>query len=159
MYSKKCRGKQEKMQLSFIKAQEKDIGRIFDLSKEQIDIYEDVKRINYEKTLEWIYNKIKTNISEYVCVLLDGDLVGYYYFHKSNEKMEIDDLYVLPEHRQKGIGTTVIEKCCLETKESIFLYVFEKNSRAISLYQRLGFEIKKKMENGICIMQRDYIIT
>ena len=69
--------------------------------------------------------------------------------------MELDDLYVLPEYRRRGIGTMIIEKCCSESDLPIFLYVFSGNTGAVSLYQRLGFRITESVGGTRYIMQRD----
>ena len=50
------------MELRFAPAQECDIERIYASNKELIDTYEVVENIDYEKVLQWVLKKIKTNI-------------------------------------------------------------------------------------------------
>jgi ribosomal protein S18 acetylase RimI-like enzyme len=54
----------------------------------------------------------------------------------------IDELYVIPEYRNRGIGTLFIRQL-IDAKETVALQleVFHDNERAFALYKRLGFEI------------------
>ena len=143
------------MELQFAPARECDIEGIYASNKELIDTYEEVGNIDYEKVLKWVYKKIETNIEEYVAVFLDDRKVGYYHFYPSEGKMELDDLYIFPEFRSKGIGSVIIQKCIEERDSTIFLYVFAKNVRAIALYEKLGFKIVKNIRDTRYIMERE----
>lgn len=145
------------MELQFTPAQECDIEKIYSLNKELIDTYEDVEKIDYDKVLKWVLKKIEANINDYKCVFLNGQKVGYYYFHSSEGKMELDDLYIFPEFRSKGIGTAIVQKCFEESDDTIFLYVFAKNVRAIALYEKLGFKIVKNIRDTRYIMEREKV--
>lgn len=50
------------MKLIYQAAQEEDIPSIFELNKQLIDQYEDIKIIDYEQVLKWVYQKIETYI-------------------------------------------------------------------------------------------------
>ena len=142
------------MELKFERASGADVEAIFALSKALIDQYEDVESIDYDKVLQWVRRKIGAQIGEYQRVLMDGDLAGYVHFHPDGERMELDDLYILPEYRGRGIGTAVVEKGCAETEKPVYLYVFRRNEGAVRLYQRLGFEIVQEVGSSRYVMQR-----
>lgn len=142
------------MKLNYEQASGADVEAIFALSKALIDQHEDVESIDYDKVLQWVRRKIGAQIGEYQRVLMDGDLAGYVHFHPDGERMELDDLYILPEYRGRGIGTAVVEKCCAETEKPVYLYVFRRNEGAVRLYQRLGFEIVQEVGSSRYIMQR-----
>lgn len=142
------------MELNYARASGADVEAIFTLSKALIDQYEDVASIDYDKVLQWVRRKIDAQIGEYQRVMMDGDLAGYVHFHPDGERMELDDLYILPEYRGRGIGTAVVEKCCAETEKPVYLYVFRRNEGAVRLYQRLGFEIVQEVGSSRYIMQR-----
>lgn len=142
------------MQLTYEQAAAADAERIFTMSKALIDQYEDVESIDYDRVIQWVRRKIESQIGEYRRVLASGSLAGYVHFHPEGDRMEIDDLYILPEYRGRGIGTAVIEKCCGETEKPVFLYVFIRNEGAVRLYRRLGFEIVQKVGSSRYIMQR-----
>ncbi len=142
------------MELNYVRASGADVEAIFALSKALIDRYEDVASIDYDKVLQWVRRKIDAQIGEYQRVLMDGDLTGYVHFRPDGERMELDDLYILPEYRGRGIGTAVVEKCCAETEKPVYLYVFRRNEGAVRLYRRLGFEIVQEVGGSRYIMQR-----
>lgn len=145
------------MNLSYEKATESDIEAIYEFNKYVIDRYENIQNIEYEKVLNWVHRKIETYIDEYQRILFDGELAGYYRFHQDGDKMELDDLYVFPHYRNQQIGTRVIEKCLSETTMPIYLYVFMKNVKAVSLYERLGFKVVETIKDSRYIMQIDII--
>jgi len=73
----------------------------------------------------------------------------------STRKCHILILYVLPSHRSKGIGRSLINSLIGNEslgQTSFWLYVSVKNLRAISLYESLGFrkvgEIEKLYSDG-----------
>lgn len=142
------------MELNYERASSADVEAIFALSKTLIDRYEDLDSIDYDKVLQWVRRKIEAQIGEYQRVLMDGSLAGYVHFHPDGERMELDDLYILPEYRGQGIGTAVVEKCCAETEKPVYLYVFRRNEGAVRLYKRLGFEIVQEVGSSRYIMQR-----
>ena len=142
------------MELQYIKAVPEDAGILFDFNKELIDTYEDRGSIYYEGVLSWIRRKLEKKIDEYVCITVDGRKAAWYRFAPSEGEMELDDLYVLPEFRGQGIGTQIIEKCCSETNLPVFLYVFSRNTGAVRLYERLGFQIAEEVGGTRYIMRR-----
>lgn len=58
--------------------------------------------------------------------------------------VEIRRIYVVQEHIGKGIGRELMSKCLQEARQrgcdSIWLGVWEKNSRAIGFYKKWGFK-------------------
>ena len=142
------------MDLIYASAQERDIEPLFHLCKDLIDQYEDISQIDYSKVLSWVLNKIEKCISEYTCIFRDNQKVGYYHFHSIDGKMELDDIYIFPPYQNQGIGSKVIQKCIAESSSPIFLYVFVRNTRAVSLYKKLGFRVKETIKDSRYIMER-----
>ena len=143
------------MKLKYEAADARDAETLYAFNKELIDTYEDTDKIEYDKVLLWVRKKIEKNINEYTRVTLDGKTVGYFYFHKADGENEIDDLYVLPEYRGRGIGTEIINKCIKESDTPIFLWVFVKNTGALALYTKMGFKIEGKVRETRYIMRRE----
>ena len=136
------------MLLIYQPADASDLDALFAFNKELIDRYEDLNQIPYQKVLAWVRQKLEQQIQEYTCVFADGQKAGYYHFSPMDSNtMELDDLYLFPAFRGHGIGTAVIQKCCAETSQPILLYVFQKNTGAIALYQRMGFQIQCTTQN------------
>lgn len=141
------------MELVLKRCSELDIENIFLFNKHLIDTYENLENIDYEYVLRWISLKIEKNIHEYTSIYLFDQLVGYYRFHEVDDKMELDDFFVIEEYRNKGIGTAVLKQL-IQTNKTIFLYVFVKNIHAIRLYERFGFKIIEYLHNTRCVMER-----
>lgn len=136
------------MLLTYQPADASDLDALFAFNKELIDQYEDLSQIPYQKVLAWVRQKLEQQIQEYTCIFADGQKAGYYHFSPmDSDTMELDDLYLFPAFRGHGIGTAVIQKCCAETSQPILLYVFQKNTGAIALYQRMGFQIQCTTQN------------
>ena len=142
----------ESMNLAFLPASHQDIDLLFHLNKDLIDTYEDLTIIDYPKVLHWVRRNLEANLPHFICVLCDGEPAAYYCLTDSDGKQELDSLFVLPEFQNRGIGTAILQKCQQESP-SLFLYVFKRNYRAISLYQRLGFRITQEVGQTRCIME------
>ena len=137
------------MKLQFLSAQNQHIPLIFAQAKNLIDTYEDVSAIEYDKVLNWVEKKITTHISEYVCVLLNGQACGFY---RLCEDGELDDLYVLPAFQNRGIGSEIMKRCIAVSDHPIYLYVFRRNTRAVAFYERFGFCVRETVCNTRYIM-------
>lgn len=142
------------MSLTYQNASAEDAPVIFSMCKSLIDTYEDISQIDYDKVIKWVQQKIDKNICHYICVMLDDEKVGYFHLQQEAEEAELDDLYILPKHRGKGIGTKVLSYCIDRTETPIFLYVFRKNTGAIRLYTRMGFSVSEEVGNTRLIMRR-----
>ena len=143
------------MRLSYQLALPEDVDTIFRFNKDLIDRYENIQDISYDDVLGWVRRKIEKAIHTYTRIYADGVHAGFYRFVPNEEKMELDDLYIFPEFQSRGIGTCVIEKCCVETEKPVMLYVFIRNTGAWKLYQRLGFEIRENIRGSRYIMVRE----
>lgn len=141
------------MKLVYKQAQKEDIECIYDLSKHLVDEYENIENIDYEKVMNWIYEKIQMNIADYTCIYLDDNKVGYVHFSEEDGMHEIDDLYIFEAYQNQGIGTQVIQDCITQAKNIIYLYVFVRNIRAVDLYKRIGFKITETIRNSRYIMK------
>jgi len=75
--------------------------------------------------------------------LEDGTPVGRYLLQKIPQGLRMVDFAILPEWREQGIGTHVLQKLIHNTSTNgeVFSLRVEKNNRALNLYKRLGFTI------------------
>lgn len=71
-------------------------------------------------------------------------LVERYYPGWVGPLRAIDDLFVLPEHRRRGVGKALLAAAAAETIAGgapfVELTVHENNARALRLYEQVGFE-------------------
>ena len=126
------------MELIFDPARPEDAPVIFGFAKELIETYETDPELDLAMALAWTKRKIEKRIDEYTRVLRDGQTVAYYRFVPDGARMELDDLYVLPAWRDKGIGTAILRRCLSQGKP-VYFCVFTGNVRAVALYEREGF--------------------
>ena len=139
------------MTLQFTTAGERDIPVIFGEAKNMIDTYEDLASIDYDKVINWVQRKIVKHISSYTAVILGDKSCAYY---RLCDDGELDDLYVLPEFQNHGIGSQILEKCMLESINPLYLYVFSENVRAVSFYEKYGFSVREKIGKTRLILER-----
>ena len=138
--------------LRFLPATENNIPEIFSLAKDLVDMYEDTSLIDYARVMTWMRRKIEMNISQYVCVKLHETVVAYYRLCTEENGFELDDFYVLPAFRNRGIGTAILTRCLSEANGSLSLCVFTHNTRAIALYKRFGFSVTQQVSPTRIIM-------
>ena len=105
---------------------------------------------------KWI-NHIRENLAKKKHILLvarvEAGVVGFvsatyssdFPLKVSQPFGRLNNLYVLPEYRRKGIGTRLVNECLKKMKDSsvktIRLNVVKDNQPAINLYEKLGFKI------------------
>ncbi|HEX2782271.1 MAG TPA: GNAT family N-acetyltransferase [Ilumatobacteraceae bacterium] len=76
-------------------------------------------------------------------VLVDDSPVGRLVTDASSDHVELIDIALLPQYRNHGIGTSVLRGVFAQADRiggAVHLHV-EKQSRAVHLYERLGFAI------------------
>jgi ribosomal protein S18 acetylase RimI-like enzyme len=79
--------------------------------------------------------------AEFQIVLLDGVKAGRMIVHRTQEELHLVDIALLPQYRNGGIGTALLQRVLDEAaaaKKPVRLQVL-KGNRAACFYQRLGF--------------------
>ena len=77
----------------------------------------------------------------YDLTLLDGEPVGRLYVDRREDEIRIIDIALLPEHRKKGIGSSLLRAIMAEADAAglpVRIHV-ERNNPALGLYHQLGF--------------------
>jgi len=75
-------------------------------------------------------------------ILIDDDVIGWISVFDNDDCTKIDELYVLPDVQNRGIGTSVLLEAVAHARRRglpVRVRVFKINERAIRLYERLGF--------------------
>lgn len=104
-----------------------------------------------------IINEFKGNIfTKYFIYLEKSNIIGFVNYYDMYERFEIANIYVLPEYRNKKIGSKLIEYVIKlgesQNIENITLEVKEDNVYAIRLYRNYNFKtvaIREKYYNGV----------
>ncbi|MFT4558000.1 MAG: ribosomal protein S18 acetylase RimI-like enzyme [Planctomycetaceae bacterium] len=87
------------------------------------------------------------NDAEHDIIELKGRKIGRIYVHRQEHEIRLMDISLLPEYRNKGIGSMLIQELLDEADQNgkkVSLHV-ESYNPARRLYVRLGFE---KSEDG-----------
>lgn len=105
----------------------------------------DPKLKNDKKVIKYIQNDVVESIP-YTKIIMHGNEIAGMYTARSIDSgyWYIGEIFIEPEYRGKGIGTTLIEDT-LSQHDKVKLQVAPSNKRAIKLYESLGF--KKESEN------------
>lgn len=143
------------MDLTYSPASPDDVPVIFAFAEELIRQYEDPQAIDLGFALQWTRRKIEKHIAEFSRVYYNGEKAGFFRFVPCEGGMELDDLYILPQFRGRGIGTGVVKRCISQADAPIELYVFTQNTGALRLYRRLGFEITQQVSETRMILRRE----
>jgi len=88
----------------------------------------------------------------------DGQLAGFYWIEERGQVLHLHGLIVKEQFRGQGIGTQVLEMLATRYKTSmttIELGVQRSNEQAARLYERLGFETVRTLDDlGFVVMQK-----
>ncbi len=102
---------------------------------------DEVMRIN-----NYVDEHIPVEITDYKIIMCNKNKVGCLLVAKKDDGAILDEIYLEEEYRNKGIGKDII-KNILKNNSIVYLWVYKKNIKAISLYKKMKFKIINKTEN------------
>jgi diamine N-acetyltransferase len=135
------------------KAEPKDFPEILrmiqdlaEFEKASEQVINSVEKMNNEKDLFGCFLAVNENEE-----ILGMALYFFAYFTWVGKSLYLDDLYVKPEYRCKGIGTKLLKEIfTLAKKENcgrLRWQVLNWNTSAIKLYEKLGAKIDNEWSN------------
>ncbi len=108
------------------------------------------------KSLKDIKSDFENNsYSHYLLYLVDDKIIGYINYYLIYERIEIANFNVLEDYQDKHIGTSLISELISKyenTVDNITLEVKSDNTKAIHIYEKMGFKkvaIRSNYYNGI----------
>lgn len=104
-------------------------------------------RMQYKAQRQWY--AVAYAGAEHRIILENDQPVGRILVRRAKDSIELVDISLLPEHRNRGIGTALVGELIQESRNSgavVRLQVLRTNHRAIRLYRRLGFVIASEDE-------------
>lgn len=99
---------------------------------------DEVMRIN-----NYVDEHIPVEITDYKIIICNKNKVGCLLVAKKDDGVILDEIYLEEEYRNKWIGTDIIENI-LKINPIVYLWVYKKNIKAISLYKKMKFKIINK---------------
>ena len=130
-----------------VKASKKDIPKLIQYKEDIIYMYsKGLSGEEKENITEYIITSVNETLKDYYNILFDDKIIGSILVKDIQEGKLIDEIYIEKEFRNNGIGTDIIKKL-IENNESIYLWVYKDNAKAVSLYKRLGFKVIDETES------------
>ena len=129
------------MNYILVKSSNDDVDKLIEYKKETVFKYaNNLSEEEKNKINNYINNNIPREIKNYCNIVVNDNIVGCLLLIDKEDSKLLDEIYLKKEYRNKGIGTDIIKNI---TKENniIYLWVYKSNTRAISLYKKLGFSI------------------
>ena len=103
-----------------------------------------------------VKKELSTNpFAKYLVYLDSNKVIGYIYYSDIYERCEINQIEVMLDKRNCGIGTMLIKELISSVNKGITLEVRIDNYPAIKLYEKFGFE-KKQLEKVIIMEKMVY---
>ena len=134
------------MEYKLIKSNNKDIDILIEYKKRTIYEYaKDLSKEEIDKINNYVNDEVLKLINDYYNIIVDNKIVGCLLLTNKNDGKLLDEIYLEEEYRNKGIGTDII-KNILKDNNIVYLYVYKENTKAISLYKRLGFKVIEETE-------------
>ena len=99
-----------------------------------------------ENINEYVITSVNEIFKDYYNIIIDDKIIGSVCIRDLENAKLLDEIYLEKEFRNKGIGTDIIRKI-IENNESVYLWVYKKNIKAVLLYKRLGFKIIDETES------------
>lgn len=136
------------MKLYFLKINKKDINSIYNLGKNNLQIYYDKNDINY--------SIISDDFASFK-VEYNNNIVAFVICQKMNiDRLHINSIAVDKKYRRLGIGNFIIKKIKYMFKyKFITLYVSVKNINALKLYFKNNFKIINIKKNYYYSLNED----
>ncbi len=109
-----------------------------------------------ESSWEKLYAMVQS-VGTVYRVIKDEQITGYLWIEERGRVVHIHGLVMKDAYKSKGIATealTYLEHTYRETKDALELGVHESNIPAKSLYEKLGYETVRRIDQiGFLIMQ------
>ena len=129
-----------------MKANIDDVSILIDYKLKNIFDYaenlslEEIKQIN-----NYVKSNVPKEIDDYRVICINDKKIGCLLVVNKDDGVLLNEIYLEEKYRNKGIGTSIIKKI-LSSYNIVYLWVYKLNTRAISLYKKLGFKIIDETE-------------
>ncbi len=134
------------MEYDLIKATNNDIdfikkAKLYNILKYAHDLTEkDILNIN-----NYVEKSLLVEMSNYKIIVHDNQKIGCLLVTEKEDSITLDEIYLEEEYRNKKIGTNIITNI-LKSNSLVYLWVYKKNIKAISLYKKMKFKVINKTE-------------
>ena len=129
------------MNYRLVNATKRDILKLIEYKLESIFDYaenlslEEINQIN-----DYVKSNVPKELNNYKVICIDDKKVGCLLITNKDDGVLLDEIYLEEKYRNKGIGTSIIKEI-LSNYNIVYLWVYKLNTKALSLYKKLGFKI------------------
>ena len=129
------------MNYRLVSATKRDILKLIEYKLESIFDYaenlslEEINQIN-----DYVKSNVPKELNNYKVICIDDKKVGCLLITNKDDGVLLDEIYLEEKYRNKGIGTSIIKEI-LSNYNIVYLWVYKLNTKALSLYKKLGFKI------------------
>ena len=100
----------------------------------------------YNKISNYVKNKTPKMLDDTRIIMYNNDQpIGMIIAYQKEQDWFIDDIFLIPEFRHKGIGRMILENE-IASHDQLALWVYKSNIHAISLYESLGFKVEESIK-------------
>lgn len=100
----------------------------------------DLKDEEKERIRKYVESDILVEFNNFKMIKVNDTIIGTVGVIDYEDGKMIDEIFILEEYRNKGIGTDIINNILIKYNK-VYLWVYIDNVRAVNLYKRLGFEV------------------
>lgn len=124
-----------------------DVDRLIEYKKRTIYQYAgDLSDDEVNKINSYIEKGVLSLLDNYFNIIVDDKIVGCLLLTDKDDGKLLDEIYLEVGYRNRGIGSDIIRNIINEN-DIVYLWVYKKNFRAISLYDSFGFNILEETES------------
>ena len=129
------------MNYRLVSATKRDILKLIEYKLESIFDYaenlslEEINQIN-----DYVKSNVPKELNNYKIICINDKKVGCLLITNKDDGVLLDEIYLEEKYRNKGIGTSIIREI-LSNYNIVYLWVYKLNTKALSLYKKLGFKI------------------
>ena len=135
------------MKYDLVLANEENINALIEYKYSNIleyavDIADDEK----DKIKGYVSKDIPEELDKCKMIYLEDKVIGCLIVKPDDGFTLLDEIFIEEEYRNLGIGTDIINNI-LDENDTVCLWVYKLNEKAIRLYKRLGFEVLEDTKN------------
>lgn len=93
--------------------------------------------------------QIRENLQEYKMISVEDINIGFISIIDLDNEIVIDNIYIINEFRNNGVGTYILKEIIRTNFKPIFIDIDKNYSNLINICQNIGFVLEEETENKL----------